>query len=44
MQTAAQGRAELETDLGKALELDEFFLLYQPIFDLTSQDVTGSRP
>ena len=41
MQAAAQGRAELEADLGKALELDEFFLLYQPIFDLTSQDVLG---
>ncbi|HMG98099.1 MAG TPA: bifunctional diguanylate cyclase/phosphodiesterase, partial [Gaiellales bacterium] len=41
MRAAAQGRAELEADLGKALELDEFFLLYQPIFDLTSQDVLG---
>jgi diguanylate cyclase (GGDEF)-like protein len=41
MQVAAQGRAELEADLANALEQDEFFLLYQPIFDLTSQDVLG---
>ncbi|MDX6525236.1 MAG: hypothetical protein QOI43_747, partial [Gaiellales bacterium] len=41
MQAAAEGRAELEADLGRALEREEFFLLYQPIFDLTSQDVLG---
>jgi diguanylate cyclase (GGDEF)-like protein len=41
MQAAAQGRAELEADLGKALEHEEFFLLYQPIFDLTSRNVLG---
>jgi diguanylate cyclase (GGDEF)-like protein len=41
MQVAAAGRAELEADLGKALERGEFFLQYQPIFDLTSQEVLG---
>jgi diguanylate cyclase (GGDEF)-like protein len=41
MQTAAEGRAELEADLGTALEQDQFFLLYQPIFDLTTRDVLG---
>ena len=41
MQAAAEGRLELEADLGKAVEQDEFFLLYQPIFDLTSQNVLG---
>jgi diguanylate cyclase (GGDEF)-like protein len=41
MQTAAESRAELESDLGKALEQQQFFLQYQPIFDLTTQDVLG---
>ncbi len=41
MQTAAAGRAELEGDLGKALAQNEFFLQYQPIFDLTTRDVLG---
>ena len=41
MQTDAAGRAELETDLGKALEQHQFFLQYQPIFDLTTQNVLG---
>jgi diguanylate cyclase (GGDEF)-like protein len=41
MQAAAAGRAELEADLAKAVAFDEFFLLYQPIFDLTSQEVLG---
>jgi diguanylate cyclase (GGDEF)-like protein len=41
MQTAAEGRAELEGDLGKALAQGQFFLQYQPIFDLTTQDVLG---
>jgi diguanylate cyclase (GGDEF)-like protein len=41
MQADAEGRAELEADLGKALERDQFFLVYQPIFDLTTQDVLG---
>jgi diguanylate cyclase (GGDEF)-like protein len=41
MQTAAESRAELETDLGTALDQKQFFLQYQPIFDLTSQRVLG---
>ena len=34
MQDAIQGRMELEMDLRSALEKGEFFLAYQPIFDL----------
>jgi len=41
MQTAAHDRAELEIDLKSALARDEFFLLYQPTFDLASERVTG---
>ena len=41
MQTAAEGRAGLETDLGTALEQKQFFLQYQPIFDLTTQKILG---
>ena len=34
MQTAAQDRLDLEMDLQAALGEEQFFLLYQPIFDL----------
>jgi len=37
----AEGRMELETDLGTALQQDQFFLLYQPIFHLPSKSVVG---
>jgi diguanylate cyclase (GGDEF)-like protein len=41
MQTDSADRIELETDLGGALANDEFYLLYQPTFDLQTQVVTG---
>jgi diguanylate cyclase (GGDEF)-like protein len=41
MQTAAQDRFDLEFDLKEALERDQFFLLYQPTFDLETETITG---
>jgi EAL domain-containing protein (putative c-di-GMP-specific phosphodiesterase class I) len=41
MALAARRRREFESDLGRALERDEFFLVYQPIVDLASGRVTG---
>jgi diguanylate cyclase (GGDEF)-like protein len=41
MQTAAQDRIHLEMDLGNALELQQFFVLYQPMLDLESERVVG---
>ena len=41
MQTAAQDRLTIEMDLAEALERHEFFLLYQPTFDLQSESVIG---
>jgi diguanylate cyclase (GGDEF)-like protein len=41
MQDAVQGRMELEMDLRVALEKDEFFLVYQPTFDLRDMSPTG---
>ncbi|MHB1571205.1 MAG: putative bifunctional diguanylate cyclase/phosphodiesterase [Solirubrobacteraceae bacterium] len=41
MQTLARDRLTLEMDLGQAVERDELFLLYQPIFDLQSERVIG---
>ncbi len=41
MQTAAQDRLALEMDLREALDADQFFLLYQPTFDLRSETITG---
>jgi diguanylate cyclase (GGDEF)-like protein len=39
MRAGEQGRIELEADLDRALKLDQFFMLYQPIFDLSSHEV-----
>jgi EAL domain-containing protein (putative c-di-GMP-specific phosphodiesterase class I) len=41
MHTTVQDRFELEMDLKAALDRGEFFLLYQPMFDLRSEAVTG---
>ncbi len=41
MQTAVQGRLELEMDLRLALESGEFFLVYQPTFSLRDMTPTG---
>ena len=41
MHTAARDRIELASDLQNALEADQFFLLYQPTFDLQSETITG---
>ena len=41
MQDAVQSRMELEMDLREAFERDQFFLVYQPTFDLQSMSPTG---
>jgi diguanylate cyclase (GGDEF)-like protein len=41
MQDAVQGRMELEMDLRVAFENEEFFLVYQPTFDLKDMAPTG---
>jgi diguanylate cyclase (GGDEF)-like protein len=41
MQDAAQNRMELEMDLRGAVEREEFFLVYQPTFDLNEMVLTG---
>ena len=41
MQDAVADRLELEIDLRPAFERDEFFLVYQPIFDLRTRASTG---
>jgi diguanylate cyclase (GGDEF)-like protein len=41
MQEAADDSRHLETDLHAALEAEQFFLLYQPTFDLSSGDFSG---
>jgi diguanylate cyclase (GGDEF)-like protein len=41
MQDAVQSRMELEMDLREALEGEQFFLVYQPTFDLKDMSPTG---
>jgi diguanylate cyclase (GGDEF)-like protein len=41
MQTAAQDRLTIQMDLADALARHELFLVYQPTFDLQSEDVIG---
>jgi diguanylate cyclase (GGDEF)-like protein len=41
MNASAEGRLELEGDLGAALREGQFFLHYQPIFDLPGETVVG---
>ena len=41
MQTLVQDKLRLEMDLAEALERDELFILYQPTFDLRTEQVIG---
>ncbi len=41
MQDAVQSRLELEMDLRAALESEQFYLVYQPTFELSSMRPTG---
>jgi diguanylate cyclase (GGDEF)-like protein len=41
MEEEAQSRLEIEMDLQSALENEEFFLVYQPTFDLQTMTPTG---
>jgi diguanylate cyclase (GGDEF)-like protein len=41
MRTIIEGRAVLEAELNTALQEDQFFLLYQPIYDLSTRRVVG---
>jgi diguanylate cyclase (GGDEF)-like protein len=41
MYAGVEGRTELVSDLGAAVQNEQFFLLYQPIFDLASRDLVG---
>ncbi len=41
MHEAVQSRLELEMDLREALQHEQFFLVYQPTFDLQSMSPTG---
>ena len=43
MQQAAQTRFELESELRRAIDKDEFVLTYQPIVDLRSGDLVGAE-
>jgi diguanylate cyclase (GGDEF)-like protein len=43
MQDEVQSRMELEMDLQSALDKDEFFLVYQPTFDLERMAPTGAE-
>ncbi len=43
MRAGTEGRMELEADLDAALADEQFFLVYQPIFDLSSQEVMGAE-
>ncbi|HTW41916.1 MAG TPA: EAL domain-containing protein [Solirubrobacteraceae bacterium] len=43
LHTRADGHADLEADMGEALADEQFFLLYQPIFDLARQRVVGAE-
>ncbi|MGO9954681.1 MAG: putative bifunctional diguanylate cyclase/phosphodiesterase [Solirubrobacteraceae bacterium] len=43
MQTAVQDRLAFELDLAEALPGDQLFLVYQPIFDLSTERPTGAE-
>jgi diguanylate cyclase (GGDEF)-like protein len=41
MRSVIEGRAVLEVEMNTALMEKQFFLLYQPVFDLASQQIVG---
>jgi diguanylate cyclase (GGDEF)-like protein len=41
MRSVTESRAVLEAELNRALQEEQFSLLYQPIYDLTTRKVTG---
>jgi len=41
MHTVIEQRLEVETDLRDAVSSDQFFLVYQPVFDLQANTITG---
>jgi len=41
MHAGVRGRLELEAELGAALQDGQFFLLYQPIFEVPNREVVG---
>jgi len=43
MKTAAMERLEIEADLREALQENQFFILYQPIFELDHVGVCGAE-
>ena len=43
MYEGTQDRFDLESDLAGALDREEFFLLYQPIFQLSSREIIGAE-
>jgi diguanylate cyclase (GGDEF)-like protein len=43
MYTGEASRGQLRADLSAALRDEQFFLLYQPIFDLPSEEVVGAE-
>ncbi len=43
MYTAVTDRVSMETDLRAALDREEFFVVYQPIFDLGDERITGAE-
>ena len=41
MRSVIEGRAVLEVEMNAALQEKQFFLLYQPVFDLASKQIVG---
>ncbi|HUB74026.1 MAG TPA: EAL domain-containing protein [Solirubrobacteraceae bacterium] len=43
MRAGEEGRIQLEADLNEALTHEQFFLLFQPIFDLSSHEIVAAE-
>jgi diguanylate cyclase (GGDEF)-like protein len=41
MGASVEGRRELESEMGTAVDSEQLFLLYQPIFDLRTREILG---